>query len=128
MRPFVRPRVWFGLWLVGWVLCVVLSLIHPVPLGVDVPDGDKIEHFLAYGTLSAWAMNLYASRGSRLFAALSLVALGVAMEYAQGAFTTDRMMDWHDALANALGVAAGQALVLTPARGWLQRIDRRLFG
>lgn len=128
MRPFVRPRVWFGLWLVGWVLCVVLSLIHPVPLGVEVPDGDKIEHFLAYGTLSAWAMNLYASRRSRLLAALSLVALGVAMEGAQGAFTTDRMMDWHDALANALGVAAGQALVLTPARGWLQRIDRRLFG
>lgn len=128
MRPFVRPRVWFGLWLVGWVLCVVLSLIHPVPLGVEVPDGDKIEHFLAYGTLSAWAMNLYASRRSRLLAALSLVALGVAMEGAQGAFTTDRMMDWHDALANALGVAAGQTLVLTPAREWLQRIDRRLFG
>ncbi len=128
MRPFVRPRIWLGLWLIGWVLCVVLSLIHPVPLGVEVPDGDKIEHFLAYGTLSAWAMNLYTSRPSRLLAALSLVALGIAMELAQGAFTTDRMMDWHDALANALGVAAGQALVATPARDWLQRIDRRLFG
>jgi VanZ family protein len=128
MRAFVQPRVWLGLWLLGWVLCVVLSLIHPVPLGVEVPDGDKIEHFLAYGTLSAWAMNLFASRRSRLFAAVSLVALGITMEWAQGTFTTDRMMDWRDALANTLGVAAGQALAATPAHAWLQRIDRRLFG
>ncbi len=128
MRPFVRPRLWLGLWLVGWVLCVVLSLIHPVPLGVEVPDGDKIEHFLAYGTLSAWAMNLFDARRSRLLAALSLVALGIAMELAQGAFTSDRMMDWRDALANALGVAAGQVLALTPARTCLQWADRRLFG
>jgi VanZ family protein len=128
VRDFSRPRFWLGLWILGWALCIVLSLTHPVPLGVEVPDGDKIEHFLAYGILSWWALNLFARRRARVVAALSLVVLGIAMEGAQGAFTTDRMMDWRDALANAVGVACGQCLALTPSRQWLQRLDRVWFG
>lgn len=127
MRAFLRPRLWLGLWAFGWLLCVVLSLIHPVPLGVDVPDGDKIEHFLAYGALSWWSVNLFESVRARALAAASLIALGVAMELAQGAFTSDRMMDARDALANALGILAAQWLVLTPSRRWLQRADAAWF-
>ena len=127
MRTFARPRLWLGLWLAGWLLCIVLSLGHPLRLDVDVPDGDKIGHFLAYFVLSWWSMNLFSTRRERVLAALSLVALGVAMELAQAAFTSDRMMDIRDAVANTLGVIVGQGLALTPSRHWLQRLDRRWF-
>ena len=126
LRGFQRPRLWLGLWCFGWLLCVLLSLIHPPNLGVDVPDGDKIGHFLAYGLLAAWAVWLFPSRRAQIAAAVSLVALGLAMELAQGALTTDRMMDWRDAVADAMGVAVG--LWLARAR-WplaLQALDARI--
>ena len=128
MRNFIKPRLWLGVWAVGWVLCVVLSLIHPPQIGLDVPDGDKVGHFLAYATLSGWSVLMFANPRSRGYAALALMLLGVAMELAQGAFTTDRMMDVYDALANALGVLAGQGLALSRWQYLLQRTDQRWFG
>ena len=127
LRDFNRPRVWLGVWLFGWALCIVLSLIQPPQVGIDVPDSDKIGHFLAYGLLSAWSVLIFARPRSHWLAALSLVLLGVAMELAQGAFTSDRMMDVNDALADALGVALGQLLLRGRARTLLQRWDSRLF-
>ena len=128
LRTFRRPRLWLGVWGLGWLLCVVLSLIHPPSLDVDVPDGDKIGHFLAYGVLSAWAAWLYATARARWLACLGLVALGVAMEIAQGVFTSDRMMDGRDAWADAFGVLVGQLAAWGPLQTALQRLDARLFG
>lgn len=125
LRPFARPRLWLGVWIAGWLACVVLSLLPSVPLP-DVPDSDKVGHFLAYFTLSAWAVGLFASRRAHLLAALALVGLGVAMELAQASLTTVRMGDIRDALANTLGVAAGLALTFTPAARFLHHLDRRL--
>ncbi len=126
MREFRWPALWLGAWIAGWLLCIVLSLIHPPQIDVALPEGDKIGHLLAYAALSAWAVLIFDTRRARTRAALSLVALGIALELAQGAFTSDRMMDVLDALADALGVLAGQCLVLVPARTWLQRWERRL--
>lgn len=128
LRDFRRPRLWLGVWVFGWLLCVVLSLMHPARIDLHVPDGDKIEHFLAYATLSAWSVLLFASRRSQWKAALALVALGIAMELAQGALTSDRMMDIRDALANTLGVGLGQLLALGRAQTLLQRWDRGSSG
>ena len=128
MRAFQRPSVWLGSWYFGWVLCVVLSMIHPPRIDIDVPDGDKIGHFLAYGLLSAWSAWLFASTRARWLAAAALVALGIVMELAQGAFTSDRMMDSYDALADTIGVLIGQAASLGSVAGFLQRLETRLFG
>lgn len=125
LRPFSRPRLWLGLWIAGWVACVVLSLLPSLPLP-DVPDSDKWGHFLAYFTLSAWAVGLFASRRAHLLAALALVGLGVAMEIAQASLTTMRVGDLRDALANTLGVALGLALTFTPSARFLHHLDRLL--
>jgi len=127
LRPFRRPGPWVALWVVGWALCVGLSLMHPPDLGIDVPDGDKIGHFLAYGLLAAWAVWLFPGTRAQAVSALGLVSLGVALEFAQGAWTVDRMMDWHDAVADAIGVLAGLALARWRAPGLLQWIDARVF-
>jgi len=127
LREFNRPGLWLGVWLLGWMLCIVLSLAHPPRVDIDVPDGDKIGHFLAYGMLSAWSVLIFARPRGRWLAALALVALGIAMELAQGAFTSDRMMDAKDGVADAFGVAFGQLLSLGRAQNLLQRWDSRLF-
>ena len=127
LRAFHRSAFWLGLWIAGWVLCVILSLIHAPSLATDVPEGDKVEHLLAYGLLSAWAVWIFASRRAQLVAALALVGLGVAMEFAQGYLTTYRSMDWRDALADSVGIAAAFWLARTRWPQTLQRLDARLF-
>jgi VanZ family protein len=127
LRAFARPRLWLGIWIFGWILAIALSLIRPPPIGLDLPDSDKLGHLLAYATLSAWAVMLFATRRAWLLAALALVALGIGMEFAQGALTDYRLRDPRDALANTLGVLLGLGVALTRMQGWLQALDRRWF-
>lgn len=128
LRDFRRPRLWLGLWCFGWLLCVALSLVHPPNLGVDVPDGDKIGHLLAYALLSAWSVWIFSSRRSHVISAVALVLLGIAMELAQGAFTSDRMMDVRDGWADAIGVLIGQLFAFGRARSLLQSLEARWLG
>ena len=127
LRPFARPRLWLGVWIFGWALCIALSLLPPIPLG-GPQDSDKIGHFLAYFILSAWAVSIFRTRRAQVLAALSLVALGLAIEWGQANLTATRHGDPHDALANTLGIALGLALAVTPLAHLLQRLDRKLFG
>lgn len=125
LKPFRRPRLWTGLWILAIAALVVVSLV-PAPDLPNVPPGsDKIEHFLAYCLLAVGAVQLYARRPAWIGAGLGLVLLGIGLEYAQGALTTTRMMDRWDALANTLGVIAGLATMLTPWRDALLRFDTK---
>jgi len=128
LREFERPGLWLGIWLFGWLLCVVLSLIPPPQVGIALPQGDKLGHLLAYALLSAWSVWIFASRRNHWKAALSLVLLGILMELAQGALTSERMMDGRDIVADTLGVLVGQLLALGRVQGLLQRWDARLSG
>ena len=127
LRPFARPRLWLGVWVFGWALCIVLSLLPPISLGAP-QNSDKIGHFLAYFTLSAWAVSIFRTRRAQALAALSLVALGLCIEWAQAHLTVTRQGDLRDALANTLGIALGLALSFTPLARMLERFDRKLSG
>lgn len=119
-KPFRRPWLWVGLWMLGIAAVVVASLL-PAP---DLPDlhvSDKSEHFTSYALLAAGAVQLYARRLSWLSVCIALALLGIGLEFAQGALTTTRTMDAADALANSLGVLAGLATSLTPWRDALLR-------
>jgi VanZ family protein len=124
LKPLGHPRAWLGLWIAALVATVVVSLLPVFLLPVVPPGGDKLEHLGGYALLAAAAVQLFQVRRVLWGTALGLVALGVALEIAQGLFTATRQMDGADALANTLGVAIGMATVLTPLRDLLLRLDR----
>lgn len=124
LRDFHRPRLWLGLWIAALFAVIVLSLIPPPSM--RVPAGtDKVEHFLAYAALSAYAAMLFARRRMQAIAAAGLIVMGVGLEVAQATLTDSRMADSADAFANTLGVLAGLLTAVTPMARWLQRIDQR---
>ncbi|MCD9097226.1 VanZ family protein [Luteimonas fraxinea] len=123
-KPLRRPVLWGGLWIAAIAAVVVLSLAPSVPMP-DVPDGDKLGHFLAYFALAAAAVQLYARWPALLGAGVGLVLLGIGLEYAQGALTQTRMQDSADAFANTLGVIVGLSTRLTPFRDVLLQFDTR---
>ena len=124
-KPLRRQRLWLALWWCGIAVVVLCSLV-PAFLLPEVPDGgDKFEHFSAYALLAAAAVQLFTARQAVMRAGTGLVAMGIALEIAQGVFTTTRQMDVHDALANTLGVVAGLLTLLAPWRDALLRMDRR---
>jgi VanZ family protein len=110
---------------VGVALIVVLSLTRMPDIGAHVPEGDKIGHVLAYACVMGWYALLCATRGALLWRAAALLALGVALEFAQ-ARTGYRSFDVRDMLADALGIAMGMVLWLTPWRDALARVERWL--
>ncbi len=125
LKPLRRPRLWLALWWIAILVVVVCSLL-PAFLLPEVPSGgDKVEHFTAYFLLAAAAVQLFAVRRALVGAGVGLVALGVAMEIAQGLLTSTRQMDVHDALANSMGVAGGLLMLATPWRDVLLAWDRR---
>jgi len=70
-------------------------------------------------------VQIFATRRALMTAGAGLVALGVAIEIAQDALTTTRMMDAGDVIANTMGVLLGLATHFAPMRDVLARYDAR---
>jgi len=120
IKPLRRPRLWTALWLLAVLVVIVVCLIPPPP--IDLPqNGDKVEHFLAYFILSGSAVQLFRRGTPLLWAGVGLVLMGVGIEFAQGALTSNRSADPMDALANTIGVLSGLTTALTPLRDILLR-------
>jgi len=69
-------------------------------------QGDKLEHFAAYGLLTFLFCQIYAREKTRIVYALAFVAMGIALEFLQG-MTPTRTFDVMDMLANTIGVGLG---------------------
>ena len=125
LKPFRRPLLWAGLWVLAVAVVVVASLV-PVSGLPDVPKNfDKVEHFVAYAALAAGAVQLFARRLSWGFVCVLLVLMGIGLEHLQAQMALGRMLDRADALANTLGVLTGLATAFTPLRDALLQIDQR---
>ncbi len=116
---------WIGRALI--LLILVLSLARTGPAGLPVPHGDKWGHLIAYAALSYWYASFIRDRCGRIWRALAFVALGAMIEILQS-FTSHRSAEWADLYADALGVALGMSLALTPLGRLLPALDRRIAG
>lgn len=124
LKPLRRQGFWLGLWCAAVLTVIVVCLIPPPELNLP-QNSDKVEHLLAYFVLSASAVQLFGRRRALCWVAAGLVAMGVGIEWAQGALTATRMADPMDALANASGVLIGMLTVLTPLRDVLLKLQGR---
>jgi len=119
LKPLRRPYLWLGVWLLA-VLVVCVASLTPPPIEL-VGHIDKVEHFLAYASLAASAVQLFRPGRQLWIVGVGLVLMGVGLEFAQGALTETRMADPADAVANATGVLAGLLTARTRMRDLLLR-------
>ena len=124
VRSIALRRVWRAIG-IGLIVVVIWLSLTPHPVEIPVEQGDKLGHFAAYGTLMFWFAQLDARERTRLGYAIGFVALGVALEFAQG-LTDYRVFEVADMVANAIGVLLGW--VSAPPRGpdVLGFLERRL--
>jgi VanZ family protein len=113
VRPITLLRAWRAIG-VGLILLVIWLSLTPSPIEIPVEQGDKIGHLAAYGTLMFWFAQLDARRRTRLGYAVGFIALGIALEFAQG-MTDYRVFEVADMIANAAGVLLGW--IIAPPRG-----------
>ena len=103
LRPF-----WLAL---GWmlVLLVIYLSLTPAPIELEIRQGDKLSHALAYLVLMSWFANLYETRVQHAGFALGFIVLGIGLEFLQG-WTGYRSFEVADMVAGAVGVAMGWLL------------------
>lgn len=122
MRLSLRhPWVWLGL---GWVfiVCAIITSLLPVQKLPPTGMSDKLEHTIAYSLLTVWFTGVY-PRSSYVRIGLAMLALGIAIEFAQGAMPFGRQMDFRDVIANSAGIAVGLVIAWIGIGGWAQRFE-----
>ena len=115
-------KLWLAIGYALVALIVFLSLT-PRPPALEFEQGDKLGHLLAYGTLMFWFCQFYARRATRAAYAAGFVAMGIALEFIQGA-TGYRSFELLDMGADALGVAIGWVVAVLTGPDLMQRIER----
>jgi len=118
--------------IVGWIGVAVVAYysLKPHPPELGIAQGDKIQHFAAYGGMMLWWVQLAATRIARVRTAVSLITLGIGLEIAQS-FTGYREASVLDACANSAGVLLGWALAPPRLPDFLalaKRLHARLEG
>jgi VanZ family protein len=113
------------LWLAaGWALIISAVIVCLLP-AQELPTtglSDKWEHFVCYAVLTSFFAGLY-PRTSYWKIVLSFIAMGIAIEFAQGAMHLGRQADITDVIANSIGVVIGLLLSLAGLGRWAQWID-----
>ena len=97
----------FLIWTWAFVVCAAAVLVFSlVPAGVRLSDTrwDKSNHLLAFLALAFTGQMAYPKRPVILLA--SLLAYGGMIKVLQP-LTPDRMAEWSDLMADALGLALG---------------------
>ena len=87
-----------------------LSLKHPSGKPSPIPNLDKIEHFIAYFTLSAVISLTFKNRILKNGFLLFSLVFGISMEFIQGQLSY-RDMSLEDGLANTIGIIMGTIII-----------------
>ena len=124
LRPLRYRRLWLALGLSMLAVILVVCLLPPgqKPNAAGV---DKVEHLFAWFVSTAWFGALL-ERRVLLRLAVTLVALGIGIEFAQELMNIGRQGDWRDVIANTLGVLGGVTLAALSGESWLARLEKWL--
>jgi di/tricarboxylate transporter len=119
-----REKLWVGIGLAFVALVIYLS-VAPDPVRAPTVDNFKTGHILAYAWCMMYFTQVWRDLRHRLAIALSLIVLGIALEFVQD------MLPWHrdfavsDMVDDAIGVGIGFVLGFTPLANTLRWIESR---
>jgi VanZ family protein len=113
-----RSALWVTAFWLAVLAGIAVSLMPAPPLPDPwFPAADKVQHAVAYAVL--FLLGRHAGYGQRTLM-LGLLALGAAIEVAQGALTATRSAEWLDLVADALGVGFGHLIAMAIERSRLR--------
>jgi VanZ family protein len=121
LLPLRYPRLWLAL---GWFFVVLALYFCLAPSGIPGTENvnDKFMHILGYVALTLWFTGIY-PRSRYVVIAVSLFAMGVAVELLQGAMNMGRVAEVRDVYADVVGIAIGIVLSLLVLGGWAQQVE-----
>lgn len=121
-----KPLRLHGIWRaigIGLIAAVLTLSLMPMPVDAALPEnGDKLGHFLAYGSLMFWFGLLYPAWRRQLAIALAFCAMGIGVEFLQD-MTPYRSFELADMAADSVGVLIGWCVALTPLKHSLARLE-----
>jgi len=93
-----------------WCCILAVLILALAPTAPELPSTgwDKGNHVLAFAVLAILGLRAYAPRVAAIM--LGLLAYGGLIEVLQS-FTTYRLAEWGDLLADGIGILAGSALL-----------------
>lgn len=105
--PFSIRHAWL---FTGWlgVIIVIYGSLYPLSIPQMGSEGDKLNHFLAYGSLFWWFAQASQARQFKQLIIL-LILMGIIIEFIQP--YSNRMFDVMDMAANTGGVVLSLILV-----------------
>jgi hypothetical protein len=115
--------VWIGL---GFVALVIFLSVTPQPLKAPTVDNFKTGHILAYAWCMLWFCQIWRDARHRLVIALSLLILGIGLEFIQDNLPWHRDFAVADMVDDAIGVGTGFALGFSPLANLLRWIEARI--
>ena len=107
------------------VVGIVWLSVTPSPPELGLEHEDKLGHLIAYGALTFWFCQLHAARRTQLAFLVGFIAMGVGLEFVQGALAY-RTFDTADMLSNTIGAITGWAAARAIGPDLFARIERRL--
>jgi VanZ family protein len=114
----MKDRVWLGVFWAAWVFALVMALL-PHPPQVLGDTNDKVQHIIAFATLSVLATLAYPRLGL-VKIGLLLSAYGAAIEVLQAIPILHRDSSFWDWVADTAAIIVSLALVLGARAAWGQ--------
>lgn len=124
---------YYPLSIMAVAVIIFLSLFNPSEVGLeDIRIWDKMAHTLMYAGVASviwfeYLLNhaILKTLPAVLATILFPILLGISMELLQEYLTKYRSGDWHDAIANTIGVVLGAVLGLLVIRPFTGRLRSR---
>jgi len=89
------------------VSILYLSLMRMPKYNIAISHIDKLQHCIAYFTLSiSWLLNFY-KQNKKYLVVISCILFGIIIEILQQTITSYRTGDYLDIIANSVGVLLG---------------------
>jgi len=118
--PWPATAGWRWLWAALLLGTCWLAFDPYPPPGIDT-GWDKLNHALAFASLMLVGCRAFLrARRRDLAIGLAMLAFGILIEAVQSQIP-GRDADWHDVVADAVGIAIGRAIGGAIARPWLWR-------